>query len=185
MHQSVLDFAKEALTLHEVAGRFVLEVGSLNVNGSVRPIVEALAPAGYLGVDVVQGPGVDRVLDASILPRVLGRGNYGVVICTEMLEHAFDWREVVSALKAVLAPLGTLLLTTRSQGFARHHPPDYWRFGLTDMEAIFGDLRIIELRKDPGGSGGGPGVFLKAIKPGAFHERNLDGYSVYSMEAEA
>ena len=42
----------------------MLEVGSLNVNGSIRPMIESRGPRSYLGVDVLDGPGVDRVVDA-------------------------------------------------------------------------------------------------------------------------
>ncbi len=184
MHQSVLDFGRAALSEREVAGKAILEVGALDVNGSLRAHVEALSPASYVGVDVLRGPGVDLVCDAGHLVEIFGPSRFDLVLCTEMLEHAADWRRVASNLKRVLATLGCLLLTTRSQGFARHHEPDHWRFSLADMEAIFGDLKILDLRPDPGGSGGGPGVFLKALKAAVFWERNLASYEVYSMANE-
>lgn len=48
-----VDFAKTNLTLAQVRGKFVLEVGSLSVNGSVRQFVETLEPGKYIGVDIV------------------------------------------------------------------------------------------------------------------------------------
>jgi SAM-dependent methyltransferase len=190
MHESVMEFGKRVLSVREVQGKAVLEVGSLNVNGSLRQHIMTMLPATYVGVDLVWGPGVDVTFDWCT-PDLGGmmhgwRGWFGLVVCTEMLEHARDWRVAVSNLKRALAPHGILLLTTRSQGFALHHehPGDFWRFELGDMQVIFGDLEILALESDPGGSGGGPGVFLKARKPDLFVERDLAGYGVYAMGME-
>ena len=54
-------FARESLRRDDVQGKSVIEVGSQNVGGSVRGIVEALQPATYLGVDIVKAIGVDCV----------------------------------------------------------------------------------------------------------------------------
>jgi SAM-dependent methyltransferase len=110
-------FAERTLTPSIVVGRDVIEVGAYDVNGSVRPYVESLAPSSYLGVDIAPGPRVDRVLDARELVGQLGGDSADIVITTEMLEHVRDWHTVVTNLKAVLRPGGYLLVTTRSAGF--------------------------------------------------------------------
>src|SRR5215217_7296315 len=117
MHGSVLGFfAYGALQAGEVAGRDVLEVGSLDVNGTVRPMVEARGPRSYVGVDVVDGPGVDRMVDAADLVEVFGRDSFDVVVSTEMLEHAEDWCQAMLHMAGVLRPGGVLVLTTRGPG---------------------------------------------------------------------
>jgi SAM-dependent methyltransferase len=118
-NEAVIAFAERCLSAENVAGRAVLEVGSYDVNGSVRPLVEGMGPASYVGVDITPGPRVDKVLNASELIEHLGRETADVVITTEMLEHVRDWRTVVSNLKGVLRPGGLLLVTTRSAGFMR------------------------------------------------------------------
>src|SRR6266536_5884803 len=121
MHGSVLGFfAYGALQGREVAGRRVLEVGSLNVNGSVRPMVMARGPSEYLGVDLVDGDGVDQVVDAVDLGATFGADSFDVVVSTEMLEHAEDWQRSICSMVSVLRPGGVLVITTRSRGFGYH-----------------------------------------------------------------
>ena len=60
-----LEFGRRNLKEEDVKEKAVIEVGSYDVNGSLRPIVEQLLPASYIGVDLVKGPGVDEVCDAN------------------------------------------------------------------------------------------------------------------------
>jgi len=175
---SVLRFAATALKEPDVRGRTVLEVGSLDVNGTVKPILEALHPASYTGIDLQAGPGVDVVCDATEILARFGRETFDIVISTEVLEHVRDWRTVVRNLKLALKSGGVLLVTTRSPGVDFHrHPFDFWRYDRSDFEHIFSDLIIEELQVDPDD----PGVFLKARRPVLFSERDLSGYRLYSI----
>lgn len=152
-------FGERVLTRDSIEGRDVLEVGALDVNGSIRPYVESLGPGSYVGVDIAIGPRVDAVVDARDLIHRFGRASFDVVLSTEMLEHVRDWPTVVDNLKGVLRPDGILLITTRSIGFAYHgFPYDFWRYEPEDMRAIFGDMDIVALERDPAS----PGVFLLA-----------------------
>lgn len=166
MHPSVLQWFSTALTRADIAGRAVLEVGSYDVNGSVRPIVEAHGPTVYVGVDQSDGPGVDRVVPCADLVAVFGPGAFDVVISTEMLEHVVDWQGCVAQLCEVLIAGGLLVLTTRSPGFPYHpFPIDVWRYPLGVMARIVetAGLKVRELVPDPGR--GSPGVFVIAVKP--------------------
>jgi SAM-dependent methyltransferase len=158
-------FAYGALRAREVEGKDVLEVGSLNVNGSVRPLVEARQPASYMGVDVVPGPGVDKPVDVADLVATFGADSFDVVISTEMLEHAADWQLACTQMVAVLRPGGVLVWTTRSPGFLYHHPPDRWRYTTTGMAEILDRLGLetVVVCDDPDPAS--PGVFAKARKP--------------------
>jgi len=165
MHASVLDFARSALTAADVAGKRVIEAGSMDVNGSVRPYVESLGPSLYVGTDMRDGPGVDWVLLAEYLPSSFGT-NADVVISTEMLEHAEDWQAAMRGMIDVLAPGGVLLLTTRSAGFPLHgYPDDHNRFSVGAMGQILkaAGLDVERLEADP--QAGHPGVFARARKP--------------------
>jgi SAM-dependent methyltransferase len=144
-----LDFARDALGRMPASahGLAVLEVGSRIVNGSVREVFLPRAEH-YLGVDLVQGPGVDRVLSVYDLTRELHRESQDLVLSTEMLEHCADWRKALQQLVGVLRVGGLLLVTTRSPGFALHDwPEDHWRFSRRDIERILapvGDILLLE-----------------------------------------
>jgi SAM-dependent methyltransferase len=166
MHASAFTFAAAALKVPDVEGKRVVEAGAYNYNGSVRPVYEAMGPASYVGTDEQAGPGVDVVCPAEKLPDLLGEDSADVVISTEMLEHAHDWRAAMAGMVTVLAPGGLLLLTTRGPGFPFHpHPGDYWRFTVEQMDATCEacGLEMVRLEPDVPDQ---PGVFLLARKPG-------------------
>ena len=144
MHESVLKWVGETLTSADVAGRSVLEVGSYDVNGSIRTVVVPLGPASYVGVDQSAGPGVDQVVSAVDLVETFGARSFDVVISTEMLEHVEDWRPVVAEMVNVLTLDGLLVLTTRSPGFPYHpYPVDTWRYTVDGMGQILAAAGLI------------------------------------------
>jgi hypothetical protein len=161
MHNSVLEFVRSVLVPTEVRGKRVLEVGAFDVNGSVRPHIEALGPSLYLGTDMRPGPRVDLVVAAEALLNQFGPEAFDLVISTEMLEHARLWRVALANMMQVTAGAGVLILTTRSAGFPRHgFPEDWWRFELEDMRQIFAAWEPW-VESDPLM----PGVFVKAWRP--------------------
>jgi len=173
-----LETVKHALTPSDVRGKRVLEVGSLDVNGSVRGDVMALGPSAYVGIDIRPGPGVDVVCDAGDLVDTFGVNAFDVVISTELLEHARDWRRIVSNIKRVTKPHGVMIVSTRSYGVDFHRQPfDYWRYEKEDFEAIFSDVVVEDLRLDPTD----PGLLVKARKPEPFAERDLSELALYSI----
>jgi SAM-dependent methyltransferase len=157
-------FVERVVTSHDVTDKRVIEVGSYDVNGSARQSIEALRPASYIGVDIISGPGVDFVCDAADLLDNFEPGSFDVVISTEMVEHARDWRTVFTNLKRLCAPGGLVIITTRSPGFGYHgYPSDFWRYEESDMQLIFADYAIEFLEPDDIY----PGVFVMARKSSA------------------
>lgn len=177
MNDAGLAFAQRQLTPELVRGAEILEVGSYDTTGSVRPHVESLRPASYLGVDIVNGPRVDEVCDVHALKSRFGVDRFDIVIATELVEHVRDWRGAFRNLKAVLRVGGTLVITTRSRGFRYHFgPDDWWRYEPEDMARIASefDPRVIET--DPEA----PGVFFAGVK-GSHAPASLDEIALYSM----
>jgi len=166
MHPSVMQFLRENIGECEIRGKEVLEIGSQDVNGSPREVILPHAPKKYIGVDAGHGKGVDLVMDVKDITSYFGIDWFDVVISTEMLEHAHDWRLAVDQMKRVLRPGGLLVVTARGPGFPYHpYPGDYWRYTVDDFKRIFSDMWIIHLGPDTDASS--PGVFLKSRKTGA------------------
>ena len=123
MNGPVMTWMAEQVQAHDIAERSVLEVGALDVNGSVR----GLFRGPYVGVDIRPGPGVDEVMDGHDLR--FGDRTFDVVLSTEMLEHDSAFWLSLAEMGRVLRHGGHLFLTTRSNGFPAHdHPFDFWRF---------------------------------------------------------
>lgn len=178
MHESVMSFCRSVLNEDCINGFRVLEVGSLNVNGSVRDIVTRFSPKKYVGVDIRDGVGVDRVVSASDLIHEFGYLSFDVVISTEMLEHCQDWREAIHNMKHVLSDNGLLLVTTRGPGFPFHeYPGDYWRFTVEDFTKIFSDFKSVMIRSDEQA----PGVFFFGRKDSRNSHMDLDRIEVSSV----
>jgi len=174
-HQSCLDFGYKHLSNSLCSGKRVLEVGSLNINGSLRSSVIPFNPSRYLGVDIVPGKGVDSLCHCEDLVIHFLQDSFDIVIATELLEHIHNWKAAVSNIKIVCKPLGHILITTRSPGFPYHcYPNDFWRYTFSDFEFIFSDFKILDLFSDPES----PGVFLFAQKPLHFIENTLDTFSI-------
>jgi len=173
-----IDFVTRALTRNEVAGKRVIEVGSRNVNGSARRLIESMDPAAYVGVDIEAAPEVDVICDIEKLCEKFDAESFDLVVTTEVLEHVRHWRLAVSNLKRMCRPGGVVIVTTRSYGFAYHgYPFDYWRYELSDMRSLFDDCTVETLETDTRDAG----VFMKARKSLAFQERHLDNHSLYSI----
>jgi len=96
----------------------VLELGGRNVNGSPRPLFPT---ADYLSVDIVDGPGVDVVCDATLY-RPTRR--FDACLCLEVLEHAEDPDGFVATAWGSLKPGGWFILTCACLPRAPHSAVD-------------------------------------------------------------
>lgn len=171
-------YGQKVVKKEEIRSKKVLEVGSKNFNGSWRPFIEKLQPKQYIGVDIQPGDDVDFVCDGTQILEKFGPNSFDVIIATEVFEHLRDWKLVVTNIKKVLKPNGFLFITTRSKGYWYHaYPYDFWRYEVSDMKAIFSDMKIINCISDPDN----PGVFVKVQKPSKFKQKNLDKYELYSI----
>lgn len=93
----------------------VLEIGSYNVNGTIRELFRGTQ---YRGMDARKGPGVDLVHDATkFFPLAVLND---VVVCCETLEHAENWPAVVKNAAAWLRPGGVFIGTAAGVGRPPH-----------------------------------------------------------------
>jgi len=124
----------------------VLDVGSYDVNGSYRKLFQN--PGwDYVGVDVSEGPNVDRAADAEKLP--FADGEFDCVISGQMLEHVFRPWVIVPEMARVLAKNGTMCIIVPFRIFEHRYPVDCWRFlpdGLRYLMQDMAGLKIVECR---------------------------------------
>lgn len=160
MHPSVASWVHDKVDAYGLAELSVLECGSLNVNGTVRPFFTGP----YWGIDQQAGPGVDQVISTWDMDYL---EEFDVVVTTEMLEHdAYFWVSM-QTMAAALKPDGYLLLTTRGIGFQFHeYPADYWRFTEPAIEHLFTASGLTTLEVSPDLYPNHPGVFGLAQKNG-------------------
>jgi SAM-dependent methyltransferase len=160
MHASVMEWVEQKVRQHALVSpqHDVLEVGSRDINGTVRRLFQGVRQ--YTGIDAIGGPGVDRVLDAHRLGEAFPENQFDVVVSTEMLEHDSAFWRSVEQMGRVLRPGGFMLLTARGNGFWIHdYPHDYWRFLPDSFRQLFelAGCDSIEIIED--WHPGHPGVF--------------------------
>lgn len=117
MHDAALSFVVEALIglAFQNGGKAICEIGSRDVNGSVRPLFAGCEV--YVGVDVRGGSGVDVVADGADYGQP---ESFDLVLSTETLEHAIDAREIVLNAYRILKPGGTFIVTCAAPNRAPH-----------------------------------------------------------------
>lgn len=149
MTPNVYEWVKQVVE-REGAEAPVIEVGSLNVNGSVRD----LFPEPYLGIDRVDGEGVDLVCDVTTDEP---ESDAATVVSTDMLEHCTEPQLALGAMHRMLRP-GGLLILTAPECWPEHHNGDggdYWRFMQSGMRLLLGragfvDIQIEASEMEPG-----------------------------------
>lgn len=98
-----------------------------------------------VSLDMARGPGVQVIGDAQALGIL--DGAFEVVLCTEMLEHLPEPQRGLDEIYRVLAPGGTLVLTTRFLFPVHDAPHDYFRFtkfGLRYLLRRFEHVEVVE-----------------------------------------
>ena len=98
----------------------VLEIGSLDINGSVRHIFKPFAEK-YIGIDVQEGPGVDIVASAT---DYLSPEYFDVVVCAEVFEHTPDWKKIINNSYVNLMDGGIFIATMAGEGRYPHSAID-------------------------------------------------------------
>lgn len=114
-HWAVLQLKKLPAGLK---GRHVLEMGSRDLNGSIRDWVAKQDIASYTGIDTAEGFGVDVVADAATFIPVHPTD---LVICMEMFEHASNIPQVVANVARILAGTSGWFLMTCAMDPRRPH----------------------------------------------------------------
>ena len=109
----------------------ILDVGSYDTNGSLRPIFEK---GQYIGVDMSPGPNVDIVANAHDLP--FKKDHFDVVISSSCFEHDdMFWVSFIEMCRVVKQG-GYLYVQAPSNGPYHGWPGDNWRFYIDSWVAL-------------------------------------------------
>lgn len=142
MTPAVHGFVKNFVELNCLADKHCLDVGSLDVCGSVADLF-----TDYTGVDMRSGKNVNKVMNSH---RLLFDGeSFEVVCCLDMLEHDDQPFETVEEIYRVLKPRGFAIVTVPYIGHEKHdHPNDYWRFTAEAVKVLFKKFTVVHLDED-------------------------------------
>lgn len=121
----------------------VLEVGSMNYNGTLRTVL----PITH-GIDLREGKCVDEVLDACNLLEKYGPESWDNVVSSSCFEHVEFWEPALRNSWGVLKTGGKWLfeVPTQKKGF-HSYPYDYWRWNEDLLRETYKDQEIIVLGK--------------------------------------
>ncbi len=101
----------------------VLDVGSQDVNGTLRPFAFGTS---YIGVDLAPGPGVDIVIQPGRLP--FADHTFDLVVSTSCLEHDPMFWVTFAEMTRVMKRDGFLYVSVPANGPYHGYPGDCWRF---------------------------------------------------------
>lgn len=102
----------------------IIEIGSQDVNGSLRDVWPGVS---YTGVDFVAGKGVDVILDDPYaLP--FEDNSADIILSSSVFEHSEMFWVLFLEIMRVLKPHGLFYLNVPSNGDFHRWPVDCWRF---------------------------------------------------------
>jgi SAM-dependent methyltransferase len=122
VHQGNIDWLKDLNTrfASELREARLLELGSLNVNGTARDYLHVKK---WVGIDKEGGPDVDIICSA--IQTRFPPESFDVILCTSMLEHDPDWRASLFWNLQWLKKGGLFFLSWGAEG-NQHHLPEPW-----------------------------------------------------------
>jgi SAM-dependent methyltransferase len=118
----------------------VLELGSLYLPGyEARSDLRPYFPdAEYVGCDLREGLGVDRIEDAEKLS--FPDRSFGTVLMFELLEHLAHPDRAIAEARRVLRDGGLLALSVPFDYRLHGFPSDYWRFTPSGIHTLLWDF---------------------------------------------
>ena len=146
MHENSLVLMESLLREHALpsARKSVVDVGSQDINGTYRPLVESMGFASYTGVDIQDAENVDIVVpEDGPWPDIAG----DVVIsgqCVEHTRHPWEWIRHVSR---TASPDGIVIVIAPWIWQIHRFPLDCWRILPDGMRALleWGNLNVLDV----------------------------------------
>lgn len=115
MDVNSISIMKAVVDKHNLAGKFVVDMGSYDVNGTYR----SLFTGWYVGVDIIPGPNVDVLVGSD---EWMALDSVDAVISGQTIEHVADIPEFMAGIFRILKPGGLLCIIAPSDGPAHDYP---------------------------------------------------------------
>jgi len=127
MRQSIKDFLSIVVSAFPIRGP-IYEFGALRVvgQGGVANLRPFFPHHEYVGADMRDGPGVDKVLNLHDID--LPPESVGTVLCFDTLEHVEYPHRALEQIHRILMPDGIVVISSVMDFPIHDHPYDYWRF---------------------------------------------------------
>jgi len=139
---------QRALVQSRVQHHKVLDVGSMDINGSYKELCEGYGMH-YWGIDIRDGKNVDQMVDGENWH--IDNESYDVVISGNSFHNMRRPWLVIKEMDRVLKPRGLLIIVTIWSHGINEYPADYWRitdnglFVLFDETSLMTSTYVIEM----------------------------------------
>lgn len=147
MRQSVKDYLVKIINRHPVSEP-IYEIGSYRVEGQeefadLRPLFPGKI---YIGCDMRQGLGVDRIEDVHCLN--VKKNSIGTVLIFDTLEHVENVHRAMEEIYRILKPGGMVIMSSVMNFPIHDYPSDYWRFTPKAFELLLKRFSTYEVEFD-------------------------------------
>jgi hypothetical protein len=116
---------------NNIENKKILDVGSYEVNGTMKPIFEK---GQYIGLDMEEGPNVDIVGVSHEIP--FEKDEFDIIISSSCFEHDDMFWISYQEMCRVLKPGGYMYIQAPSNGPYHGWPGDNWRFYIDSWKAL-------------------------------------------------
>ena len=117
----------------------ILEIGSKDY-GSTQNFRSTYPGQSYVGIDMEEGAGVDRVINLAEGIGDLPEGVFQLVVCCSVLEHVDRPWKMAENITRLTAPGGKLYMSVPWVWRYHAYPDDYFRFSFRGVKALFPDF---------------------------------------------
>lgn len=142
MHTDSYNLMKDFLESYATESSSIIEIGSMDVNGSYRDISSF---KNYTGVDIRHGKGVDMIVKPYRISESF-KEKFDIVICGNVIEHVLDLVMFFSDITKLLKDGGKCCIITPTQIDIHRHPIDCFRILPDGLSFLFKNAGLKEIK---------------------------------------
>ena len=146
MHKGALILLDKLFNEHisKEAHLDIIEIGSLDVNGSVSDLLSKYPNLKDTGADIEAGKNVDIVVDLEYQWSNIDDQSFDIAFSNQLLEHVEMPWELVKSMDRILKPNGLMIHVVPCMRNEHKFPIDCWRIMPDGMLALMSDTLSYE-----------------------------------------